>query len=57
MQVSPNQNARKASEEDEVAFQVVSILDGKPMNLDELPVRIIARKVLIHDIPRPNDSR
>ena len=33
-------DARKASEEDELRFQVVSILDGKPVNLDGLAERI-----------------
>lgn len=46
-------DARKASAEDELDFQVVSILDGKPVNLDSSARRITERMVLVHDIPRP----
>jgi hypothetical protein len=50
-------DARKASAEDGLRFQVVSILDGKPMNLDCSAARISGRNVLIHDIPpRQNEE-
>jgi hypothetical protein len=49
--------ARNAREEG-IHFQVVSILDGKPINLEGLAERIAGRRVLIHDIPRPaNEER
>lgn len=35
--------ARKASEEDGLNFQVVSVVDGKPVNLDGLAERIRGR--------------
>jgi hypothetical protein len=37
--------ARKASDEDEIRFQVVSILDGKPVNLDGLAERLRAARL------------